>query len=239
VSAVEDIERTLRASLLFGGLDGAVLHALAAVAARRRLARGEALWRAGNSAAAFTVVGRGLVQVVQRTRDGGSSILAIFGPRESVGDVAALHQRPYPADAVALTTTLEVLSVPVGPVLDAARACPAVLGALNASLAMHAEILTQKIRVMSAGPVPRRLATLLLQLVDRFGDETEDGAVFVPVALARADLAHLVGSAVETTIRTMSEWQKRGLVRTTVHGLEVRDPATLRALATRDPPQAT
>lgn len=45
---------------------------------------------------------------------------------------------------------------------------------VNRSLVAHSAALRQKIRIMTAGPVERRLAALLLHLAERFGDE--DGA---------------------------------------------------------------
>lgn len=73
-------------------------------------------------------------------------------------------------------------------------------------------VLRGRIEVLSAGSVPQRLATLLLQLADRFGDTGDDGVVRIPVALSRGALARLVSARVETVIRTASEWQKRSLM---------------------------
>lgn len=80
-------------------------------AVRRRFRRRDAVWRAGDAATSFTVITRGLVEIVRRAADGSDAILAIFGPRESIGDVAALEQGRYPADAIALTEEVEVLQL--------------------------------------------------------------------------------------------------------------------------------
>jgi CRP-like cAMP-binding protein len=92
---------------------------------------------------------------------------------------------------------------------------------------------------MSAGSVPRRLATLLVCLADRFGDEIDDGKTIVPVALARTELARLVGATVETTIRVMRAWERGGLVHTQSDGFVVSSAASLRAIATGDADEVT
>lgn len=222
-------ERTLRASRLFGRLGDGDLRPFAAAATRKRLSAGDVLWREGKRAVSFTVIAQGLVEIVRRGADGSSSILAIFGPRESIGDAAALGGGAYPADAFALGD-VEVLLVPAPLVIEAMRSRPEVALAVNGALLDHTRALHDKIRIMTAGSVPKRLATLLLHLVERFGDEAEDGATRVPVSLSRAELARLVGATVETTIRTMSRWQKDGLVTTTVGGFVVPDVSALTAL---------
>jgi CRP-like cAMP-binding protein len=229
------IESGLRASRLFGSLDAALIAELARITVSRTFARGAALWRAGEPAGFFTVITRGLVEIVRQAADGlaadGGAIIAIFGPRESIGDVAAVRQAPYPAGALALTQQVDVLMVPAGSVVEAMRSHAAVAAAVNSSLVEHTHALQEKIRIMTAGAVPRRLATLVLHLADRFGDEIDDGSILVPVALSRSELARIVGATVETTIRAMSRWRKQGLLQTTPQGFLVRDLEALRAIA--------
>jgi CRP-like cAMP-binding protein len=230
-AATKRIESALRASRLFGPLEASLVAALARTAVRRQFRRGTALWRAGEPATCFTVISRGLVEIVRRGADGSDTIVAIFGPRESIGDMAALEQGPYPADAIALTQEVEVLAVPASSVLEAMRSSPEIAAAVNVSLIEHTRALQEKIRIVTAGSVPKRLATLILHLVGRFGDDLEDGSISVPVALSRGELARIVGATVETTIRTMSLWSKQGLVLTTPQGFVVHDVNALRTIA--------
>jgi CRP-like cAMP-binding protein len=226
----KNIEGALRASRLFGRLQDDLLEELARAAARRRYERRATLWRGGDRAASFTIIVHGLVEIVRRGGNGSDCILAIFGPRESIGDMAALELAAYPADAVALTE-VELLCLPAPTVIEAMRAHPDVATAVNQSLVEHARALQEKIRIVTAGPVSQRLATLVLHLVDRFGDELDDGSLLVPVALSRTELARIVGATVETTIRTMSRWNKQRVVETTPSGFVVRDVQALHAIA--------
>jgi len=98
---------------------------------------------------------------------------------------------------------------------------------MSRSLVAHGRVLHEKIRIMSAGSVERRLATLLRHLLERFGDEMEDGSTVIQISLSRAELACLVGATIETTIRIMSRWNKEGVVSTEEDCFLVRSPQRL------------
>ncbi len=228
--AIGENERVLRASRLLGGIAPDVVAALARESTRVRLTRGEYVWRANTPSTHFNVIASGLVRIARTAPDGSETILALFGPRESIGDVAVVGRKPYPADAVALTDAVEIVKIDAGAVQRISEAHPSLVGAINASLVEHTHALHAKIRIMTAGKVEGRLATLLLHLASRFGDELEDGKTFIPLHLSRAECAQLVGATVETTIRTFSRWQKERVVETSEAGLLVHDLAALTRL---------
>ncbi len=211
-----------------------MLARIAAEATLRRLACGEALWWAGDLADHFTIVQRGLLQIVRPTVRAGGVMIGLFGPRESIGDSAVLEKTTYPASALAACDGVEVLRVRAAPVLEALPTSPVLAQAMNRALLEHTHALRAKIEVMTAGAVPRRVATLLLHLANRFGDEDGEGELHIPVTLSRADLAHLVGARVETVIRTVSQWQKQGWMRTTDVGFELVELEALRKIAEGD-----
>jgi CRP-like cAMP-binding protein len=224
-------ERILRSVRLFAGVAPELRAELAGGASRRMLSRGERVWLAGDEATRFTVILSGLVEIVRRGADGAEAIVALFGPRESIGDAAVLAQGTFPADARVASARAEVLQVAAAPVLEAMERQPEVARAMNEALLAHTRALQEKIRIMSAGAVPQRLATLLLHLAERFGDEDDTGATFVPVALSRSELASLVGARVETTIRAVSRWRKAGVLATPPEGFAIRDLEALRRIA--------
>lgn len=225
------IAARLKASKLFRGLDDAWISRLADASRVLRFDDGEPLWRAGAEATAFTIIQRGLVQIVQPTAGGESALLALFGPRESIGDAAVLERGRYPADAIAASERVEAIRVSAEPVLAAMSREPQLAQALNRALLDHTHALRAKITVMSAGAVSQRLATLLLHLAERFGDEDETGHTAIPVPLSRGALARLVGARVETVIRCLSGWQKKGWLETNKDGFVLTSVDQLRALS--------
>ncbi|MFO0727820.1 MAG: Crp/Fnr family transcriptional regulator [Myxococcota bacterium] len=218
-----DLARILSASRLFAGVDPALIRSLEPEAHLRHYREEDVIWAAGEKADSFTIIRSGLVQIVRRFPSGEASLVGVFGPHESIGDPAVLDRTTYPADAVALSEEVDVVRVRAAVFLEAMKTDVAVAKAINQALLDHTRVLWGKIDVMSAGSVPQRLAALFDHLAERFGDDQEDGTISIPVALSRTALAWLVCARVETVIRTMTRWQKDGLIETskggfTLHG---------------------
>lgn len=225
--------RAFRGSRLLASADDQTLFDLARCATRRSFRRGERAFTTGGAAShAFLVTG-GLVKVVRSNHDGNSAIMGLFGPREVVGLPAAVTSGRYPADAVAISEDLTVLLLPADALNCAMARDPKLASSIARVLADHAEALSTRVLIMSAGPVACRLANLLLHLADRFGDELEDGSLCVPVTLQRAELASLVGTTTETTIRTLSRWTKAGVVESNPDGFRITQPKRLQELMAR------
>lgn len=229
-----EIVRRLKISQLFAGLEDELLTTIVADTMPKTYVEGEYLWRAGDEPTHFTLIQSGLVEVRRAIPSGETTMMGLFGPRETVGDFAVLERSKFPADAVAISESLDVLRVRALPVLTALREQPRVASAVNRSLVGHAKVLRAKIDVMSAGTVDKRLAVLMQHLLDRFGDESEDGKLHMPVVLSRVQLARLVGARVETVIRAVSSWQKEGWLETTSEGFRFTSVEPLRAIIDSD-----
>jgi len=84
------------------------------------------------------------------------------------------------------------------------------------------DILYQKIRtikrlyfsrLVSGEPVEARMACLILDILQRPGMAHQEGkTVRLDIALTRRDIAEIVNTSVETSIRVIRKWIKRGLV---------------------------
>jgi CRP/FNR family transcriptional regulator len=127
------------------------------------------------------------------------------------------------------------LTVPRNTLLSCIETAPELV--MSITCAMHSKLtaLHDSIDVLSAGAVEARLATALLKLYERFGDDFDDGTSIIPVALARRDLADLVSTAVETVIRIMTRWERENVVATVDNGFVIHNPFALRAIAAPGP----
>jgi CRP/FNR family transcriptional regulator len=61
--------------------------------------------------------------------------------------------------------------------------------------------------------------------------QTRPDGTFIPLALSRQELADMIGTTIETSIRIMSRWGKQDVVRTEREGFTVMDRAALEAIA--------
>jgi len=62
------------------------------------------------------------------------------------------------------------------------------------------------------------------------GQPRSDGTL-IPLVLSRQEIADMIGTTIETSIRIMSRWGKQDLVRTEKDGFLVVDRQALEAIA--------
>jgi CRP/FNR family transcriptional regulator len=212
-----------------------LLDRMAEAATLHEFARGDMLWHAGDPALNLTIIKSGLVKVVRPVARGRAAICGLFGPPDTVGDLAVLRGVPYPADAIVATDNASLISVPGKFLSEASEKNPAFAVSLACAMQTKLSALHDKVDVLSAGSVEARLALLLLKLYDRFGDDFDDGTSTVPVALSRRELADLVATSFETAIRVMTRWDREGVLETTSQGFIIKKLAALRTVTGVDP----
>ncbi len=230
MSAARLIE-DLRTASPFRELRSDWIERLAMHCTRRQLSAGDYVWRRGEAAQSFIVVKEGLIAVQRDTADGENVLVALFGPGDTLCIVPALQQIPFPADAVTVSERVEVLVVAAAPVLGAMGRDAALAAAVNRALLDHASSLRDKIDIVSAGTVPRRVAALLLHLAERFGHESDDDTVEIHPAVTREQIARLVNARTETVIRIMSRWSKAGWIEGSAPRLRLLQMDMLRRMA--------
>lgn len=222
-------EASLRRNRLVASLGEKTLREMARAATLRSYERGDTIWRAGAPATHFQVIVSGMVKLIAPNPGLRQSLIDVFGPCEAVGYWVAVDGSPYIGDALPLTPKVETLLVPANTLTRAMNTRPGAVVAFTHGLLEHARTLRAKIAIMCAGSVEHRLAMFFVDLAMRFGDETADG-VIVRVPLSRANLAIAVGATAETVIRTMSRWQKAGVLATDARGFVLRDLTALEQL---------
>lgn len=202
---------------------------LAAVCRVDRFDRGEVVFAEGDSATDFFTVVEGRIKVIKGTPDGKMVILEILGPGDPVGAVAVYEDLPYPATAVALepATCLRIQKTDFYGLLESR---PSLVRGLLMALTHRLVLLTSRLAERTGGRVETRFARFFLKLADEMGRPQGSGFL-VPMSLSRQELADLLGTTVETSIRIMSRWGKSGIVSTEKDGFLVADVAALEKLS--------
>ncbi len=219
----------VRQSLIFQRLTPEDGQRIAAVAHVRAFEKGATLFVEGDPSDWLYTVLTGRVKVFMTMAHGIDVILEIFGPGDPVGAVAVYESRPYPATAVALESTTCLL-VPRQAFFDLLEAHPTLVRGLLLGLTHRLVELTSRLAQLTSGRIETRLARLFLKLAEDNG-EAQSGGVFIPMHLSRQEIAELIGTTVETSIRIMSRWGKQGIVRTEKDGFLVVDREALKTLA--------
>lgn len=223
------IEELLRENPFYRRLSSEERARLGSVTHTRFYGKGASIFREGDPADAFFSIAQGRAKVFKTSPSGKDLILHIFRSGDPLGAVAVYEGVPYPASAEALEDTT-CLRIGRSELFALLQNHPALVRGLLLSMTHRLIELTQRMTELSGGRVEARFARLFLKLSAELGREHPDG-VQVPMDLSRQDLADLVGTTIETSIRVMSRWGKDGLVRTEKQGFTVLNRTTLRALA--------
>ena len=225
----EQMEEALRRSVLFQRLKPDDRQRLAAVASVREFEKGAMLFSEGDGSELLYTVLSGRVKVFKTTPRGTDVILEIFGPGDPVGAVAVYEARPYPASALALEPTTCLL-IPRQAFFSMLESYPTMVRGLLVGLTHRLVELTNRLAELSGGRVEGRLARFFLKLAHDMGQAHADGT-FIALALSRQELADMIGTTIETSIRIMSRWGKQDIVRTEKEGFVVVDRPALEAVA--------
>lgn len=174
-------------------------------------AAGSTLYRAGDPATALYVVAEGRIKLAQVTAGGTETVADILVPGELFGAMGTLGEPYHSHTATALvgSCTLRIDQDDFREVLvEHPRVALRVLDDVAARLARaHSDIGGQ-----GTDTVAQRVATVLLRLADKLGEDRGARGVLLEVPLSRADLAGLARSTPESVSRVMSRWKKEGVV---------------------------
>lgn len=198
----------------------------------RRWLRGELLVRAGDPADSATVLVSGSVKVHRTAAEGAEVVLALVGPGDLLGEVSAIRGAVRSADATALEP-VEGVVISVPDLRAFLSAHPrASLALLELALArLHLSDL-RRIEFATAGSLAR-IATRLVELVERFGVSREDGAIEIALPITQEELAAWSASSRESTARALHTLRELDLLETRRRRLIVRDFERLRPHAAR------
>ena len=202
---------------------------VASVSHIRRHEKNDLIFAEGDPSHSFIVIVSGRVKVFKATPGGKEIILEIFGAGDPLGAVAVYEHAPFFASALALEDT-ELLTISQRDFFHLLDDNPAFVRGLLSGLTIRLAELTRRLAELTGARVEARFARLFLKLCDQIGRE-DRGGTFVPMALARQELADLTGTTIETAIRIMSRWQKEDVLRTEKDGFVIVDRETLEATA--------
>ena len=207
---------------LFAGLADEHLQALAAVARRRRLAAGETLFVAGESAKGLGVVVRGRVKVIVLSPASGREVvLTMEHPYAAVAELVALDGGTYPASAEGAEES-ELLWLEQQGFQQVLRGRPEIALHLMRMLGRRLRRLVGLVEQISFQEVVHRLARYLL----------ETAGEGLPFTLeTNAAIAAQLGTVPELVSRNLSRMHANGVVSLEGRSVTALDREQLQELA--------
>lgn len=226
----KDIQKLIRESNLFRDVSADGFDQVLESGILRSVEGGGFYFMQGDPAVHAYVLVSGRVKMVQITPNGQQITLRIMTPGQTYGGIAILKpQSGYPATAQAEEDSM-AMAWDTAHLRDLAKTEPSI--SLNAMQLMHGYIteLQERQQALVTGRVEQRIARILLKLAADSGKKVEDG-VLINMPLSRQDVAEMSGTTLFTVSRTMSEWERNGLLKIGREQVIIREPHGLVKIA--------
>lgn len=203
---------------------------VAKLGTRRRVKRGEYLYRFGGDFHALYAVRCGSFKTMVLTEDGREQVTGFYMVGEMLG-LDAISSEAYAGDAVALEDS-EIVEIPFVDLEAFSRRDVRLQSQIYRLLSQ--EILRDRSLMLMLGSMraEERVAAFLLNLSQRLGNRGFSPTRFL-LRMTRDEIGSLLGLKLETVSRIFSRFQAEGLL--SVHNRDVRinDAASLRGVIGR------
>jgi CRP-like cAMP-binding protein len=177
----------------------------------------------------FYIVSKGKIKITKLSHEGKEIILELISPTDIFGGVAVLRNFPYPANAVAMEDS-EVIKISRKNLMRLVDRFPNLMFCIALQLGDRMKSSYDSLKNIALERVEARIAALLLKLSNKVGIETREG-IAIDMRLTKQDVADMVGTTVETSIRTFSKFKKQGLLADRDGKIVIKDREGLMSLS--------
>ena len=171
--------------------------------------KGQTIFNEGSYPFGVFCINSGKVKLAHLGDDGKEQIIRLLKGGDVVGYRALLSGERYSASAVALEDT-QVCFIPKELFLHILKNDAGLTFEMMKLLSDELHKTELKLTHLAQKPVRERLAEILLFIKETYG--FEDDGITLNVRLSREEIANLVGTATESTIRLLSEFKRDSMV---------------------------
>lgn len=171
--------------------------------------KGQTLFNEGSYPFGVYCINEGKVKLSHLGDDGKEQIIRLLRGGDILGYRALLSGERYSASAIALEDT-QVCFVPKELFISVLKSDTGLAFEMMKLLSDELHKAEVKLTHLAQKPIRERLAETLLFIKETYGFEAD--GVTLSVRLSREEIANLVGTATESTIRLLSEFKKDGMV---------------------------
>lgn len=191
---------------------------------------GEHLYHAGDAAEHLYIVAEGRIKLSQVTAGGTETVSDVLAPGELFGAMGAVGEPIHLQSASAMVGSC-ALRIDQESFRAVLREHPTVALRVLDDVALRLSRAQTDIGGQSTDTVAQRVATALLRLADKLGEDRGSDGILIEVPLARTDIAGLARSTPESVSRIMSRWRREGAIDSGRRWTSITDRARLEAEA--------
>jgi CRP/FNR family transcriptional regulator, cyclic AMP receptor protein len=187
------------------------LDLLLSISSARTYAPGEVIYMQGEPSSAFYFVKQGKVKVSILKEDGSEKTLCIQEKNTFFGESGAFDRYPYFATATAVDQS-EIQVIDVNQAEALIRKRPEVAFLVITAIIRKLRLLGLQVEDLSFLDAQKRIAHILLKLMDEVGEKTKDG-VAIRRKLTHEDLGNLTGLSRVTVTNVLNYLARLRVIR--------------------------
>jgi CRP/FNR family transcriptional regulator len=178
---------------------------------KERYKKKDEIFREGDPSDWFYILINGKIKITKLSLEGKEIIVELISPFDFFGGLAALKGFPYPANAIAMEDS-EILKISKTDILKLIDRFPSIMYEITSNLSIRVKEFHETLKSVALEKVESRIASLLVKLANKIGKKV-DNKIVIDMKLTKQDIAEMVGTTVETSIRTISKFKKLGLLK--------------------------
>ena len=192
----------------------------------KKVKKGQLLFDEGEKLNGVYCVRGGVSKLSKLSPNGKDQIVKLAAKGEVLGERSVIAEESSNLSATAVSD-MEVCFIPKEAIVSTLHKNPDFTYEVLRLMAHDLREADDVIVNMSQKSVKQRIAEALLYLKTNFGEDAEG---YLTLILSREDIANVVGTATESCIRILSEFRKKGLIRTSGKRMAILEPRKLQDL---------
>ncbi|MEE1962101.1 Crp/Fnr family transcriptional regulator [Allomuricauda taeanensis] len=189
----------------------------------KTIKKGQPLFEEGDKLNGVYCVRSGVSKLSKLSANGKDQIVKLATKGEVLGQRSVIAEESTNLSAVAVSD-MEVCFIPKESITHTLQRNPNFTLEVLRHMAHDLKEADDVIVNISQKTVKQRVAEAFLYLRNNFGED-KDG--FLALTLSREDISNVVGTATESAIRIISEFKKKGLIRTSGKKIGIKDERKL------------
>jgi CRP/FNR family transcriptional regulator len=194
---------------------------------RRRIRRGQHLFRHGEAAASLFFIRSGFMKTSVVTDDGREQVTGFHMMGDLIG-VDAIGGGACASNAIALEDT-DVCEIPLAVIGELAHEMPALQRKLHRMIGQEIRRQREAMVMLGTMRAEERIAAFLLDLGQRYQARGFSALRFL-LRMSRADIGSYLGLRLETVSRLFSRFQTEGLLRVDSKSVQILDAHQLKCV---------
>jgi CRP-like cAMP-binding protein len=224
---IHQLASFLRGVELLNGLSADDLARVAQMCQICRFHRAERIFTEAEAGACLYVVMSGRVKIFGSSSQGRSKTFAYLEPGDFFGEMSLIDEEVRSASASALDDSVLIM-LKSDDYRKLMLSRPTIALAVLNTLSSRLRKANKEIEGLSFNNVLGRIAQILLDLSNRYGEKKDNG-ILIGMALSHKELAEMAGTAREVISRVISKFRRMGCVSFQDNRLTITDPEKLKS----------